>query len=631
MKRPLIVGIPLKFRIILFLVALAGCTSNNIKSNQSAPAAISEDIRLAETVDHAITKGLKAGRSGVSLTTFDKHYLMNAAHAVIKNYFASNRKPLAADDFPIPPENIISQSEKIYTTLLVNRKIRGCMSASKGNLLENTISAVIRTIEDERFGGPLQRRELLDTTIDFTFLLNPVPIEAHDLDKIEDEIELGIHAIGLRKDNKRAFYKSSVPITHSYSLKRTLQRLGKKAKIGSDAYKDPEAKIYKYSTIQFTENFSDRSLVDLHRSSPMFYQAYTTPQTMLNALRLCGDYMKNHVSYEGLMTYEYDAYGGKKENPISSTSVIRRLAGTWILAAIGNYLNDETYIHTAKKSLDYFIKRYYVYDNKQDFGYIKIKDDANLALAAFTLCAMVEIGDQQYRPKEKQQLINFILAMENKEQGFLYPVYLPDKETTFERKEVYYPGEALTALMLLYKSTKNSRYLAVAERVFDYYQNLYSRSSKKASMTPWMSKAYSAVFFATGNRKYADFVFKMNDNLLKSQRGTDQKYVDKIGSFFSSGSACSTAVMAESVLEAYRLAKALNDGKRQKAYRRSILMADRFILHCQYNDNNMFFVKNPKSALGGVRNSIYESKIRIDANQHAGCALLKTLQYVYDF
>ena len=56
MKRPFIVGIPPKFRIILFLVALAGCTSNNIKSNQSAPAAISEDIRLAEIVDHTITK-----------------------------------------------------------------------------------------------------------------------------------------------------------------------------------------------------------------------------------------------------------------------------------------------------------------------------------------------------------------------------------------------------------------------------------------------------------------------------------------------------------------------------------------------------------------------------------------------
>jgi hypothetical protein len=441
---------------------------------------------------------------------------------------------------------------------------------------------------------------------------------------------LGIHAIRLSRGKRKAFYKSSVPITHSYSLKRTLERLGKKAKLGSGAYKNAETNIYKYKTIQFTENFGDRSLVDLYRSSPMFYQAETTPETMVKALRLCGDYLKNHVSYEGLMTYEYDAYGDKKGNTISSASVVRRLAGTWILAATGNYFNDETYINAAKKSLDYFIKRYYVYDNEQDFGYIKIKDGANLATAAFMLCAMVEIDDGQYRADEKQKLINFILAMENTEKGFLYPVYLPDKETNFERKEVYYPGEALTALMLLYESTDDSQYLAVAERVFGYYQKLYSRSSKKASMSAWMSKAYSAVFFATGDRKYADFVFKMNDNLLKSQKGTDQKYVDKIGSFFSSGSTCSTAVMTESVLEGYRVAKALNDGERQKAYRKSILMADRYILHCQYNDDNMFFVKNPKSALGGIRNSIYESEIRIDANQHAGCALLKTLQYIYN-
>ena len=132
-------------------------------------------------------------------------------------------------------------------------------------------------------------------------------------------------------------------------------------------------------------------------------------------------------------------------------------------------------------------------------------------------------------------------------------------------------------------------------------------------MSPWMSKAYAKVFLATGERKYADFVFKMNDNLLKLQKGVDEEYVDKIGSFFSKGSACATGVMVESVAEAYRVAKALNDIERMQAYRKSVLMGNRFILQSQYTEDNMFAIKNRRLTLGGIRTTVYDSTIRIDA------------------
>ena len=246
------------------------------------------------------------------------------------------------------------------------------------------------------------------------------------------------------------------------------------------------------------------------------------------------------------------------------------------------------------------------------------------------LNCLIAIGDDDFYAKEKQHLINFILAMEDKDKGFLYPVYLPDKLTNFERKEVYYPGEALTALMILYEKTNNPQYLAVAERVFEYYRNLYDRTSKKASMSPWMSKAYTRVFFATGERKYADFVFKMNDNLLKMQKGVDEKYVDKIGSFSKKGAVYATSVMVESITEAYRVAKDLNDTERMRAYRESVLAGNRFILQSQYTKDNMFAVKNHKLTLGGIRTTIYDSTIRIDSVQHGACALLKTLEYVFE-
>jgi len=624
--------IKLVCRLVLVFAALnsLSCASDGISAITPKRLKTGDNIDFTQTADKAIEAGIKRNESGLYLTNEDKRYLLKAARTVLKNNFSDNPKQVTKNDFDNISPNLLYQSAKLFVTLLVNGKVRGCRSAEKGDLLENTINATRRAIDDERFGGTLRSEELPNTRVDFTFLLRPARIREHTLKKIKKQIEIGMHAISLRNGNKRAFFKNSVPVSHGYSLKTTLQRLGKKAKIGSDAYKSPNTNIYKYNTIQFCEGLIDSSLVNLYRSNLPIYQSDVYQQAHLSGLRLCGDYMKNHINGDGLMTYEYDAYRDRKNNPTTSTSAIRRLASTWALASIGKYFNDARYIRAAKRSIDYFFDRHYIYDARQNFGYIQIGKDANLALASFMLCCLLEVDDRQYHAEEKQHLINFILAMEDRDKGFFYPVYLPDKETNFERKEIYYPGEALTAIMLLYKATHNPEYLAAAERVFDYYRKLFARASRRASMAPWMSKAYTEVFLATGKRKYAEFVLQMNDYVLKAQKGIDEEYVDKIGSFYSSGSSSGTGVFVEGIAEAYRVAKVLNDAERIEAYRKSVLMGNRFILQCQYTDQNMFTAKDQRLTLGGIRTTIYGNTIRIDSNQHGGLALLKALEYIYN-
>ena len=588
-----------------------------------------DDIFPTWKVDKAIKEGLRRYPSDIKVKDKDKKYLLDAARTVLENHFSEEAKLMSINDFHNVPSGISSQSARVYITLIAGGGIRGCQSAKNGNLLENTIEAMYRAIDDERFGGPLRKEELSKTIIDITLLLDPIAVKSHKIKQIKQEIEVGIHAFSLEKGGKKAFFKSSVPISHGYSLKEALKKLGKKAKIGNQAYRDPETKIYKYTAIQFAENPQDTSLVNFFRNNRLVYQSDVTRESQLKALKLCGNYMVNHIDNKGRITYNYNVYKNKKECPDSSASVIRSLASIWILASMGNYFNNDEYKEAAKCSVNYFLSKYYVYDQQRDFGYIQVGEDANLAMASFMLLSLLEMDDQQHHAGKKQKLINFILAMEDKKKGFLYPVYLPDRRRNFERKEVYYPGEALTAIMTLYESTHDRKYLAVAERVFDYYKELFVSSPKRANMVPWMSKAYTKVFFATGERKYSDFVLQMNDYILKYQKDIDEKYVDKIGSFFSKGASYSAGVFAEGIAEGYRVAVALNDKKRMRAYRKSVLMAIRFLLQCQYTEDNMFTAKDARLTLGGIRTTVYTSSIRIDSLQHATCALLKALEYIY--
>jgi len=596
-----------------------------------APAFLStkDDSPFINGIDKAIQTGPRSYESAVKLADSDKGYLLRTARSVLENHFSKKQKPLSIDDFKDVPPNVSSQSLMLFVTLVVNGQVRGCQGAKAGNLLENTIRAIQRAMGDSRFSGPLKEEELDATRIIITLLLDPIEVKGRTVKEIEKEIEVGIHSFSLEKDRKRTFFKSSVPVSHGYSLKYALKRLGKKAGLGEEAYQDPMVKIYKYDTIEFAERPTDKSLINIYRYNRLLHQSGVSKEACVDALRICGDYISNHISENGFITYDYGPYRDKKENPVSSPTVVRSLAGIWALTSVGSYFNDNKYKEAAKRSIDYFLNRYYVYDEKQDFGYLEISDQANLATAAFVLLALLEINEDDYHADKKQKLINFMLAMEDKEKGFLYPVYLPDKVKQFERKEVYYPGEALTAIMALYERTNDPKYLAVAQRVFDYYKELFKRSSRKASMAPWMSKAYTKVFLATGDKKYADFVLEMTNYVLSYQNGPDQKYADMIGSFYTKGSSSAAGVFLEGIAEGYKVAKAVDDKKRIEAYRKSMLMGLRFILQCQYTPDNMFTVENRNLTLGGVRTTIYTTSIRIDCVQHSVFAFLKALDYIY--
>ncbi len=609
------------FKVLFFLISgfIIGFLLQNYLSQNSRL------ISFVSSTDRIFIDGYKSLETDVSLSKTDKEYLLKSARGVLNNYFL-NYKSKEIESFQDAPSNLIYQNPYVFITLIRDGRVRACKGANSGDLLKSVLAATKRAIEDSRFGGTLKKDEVFDINIEISLLSNPKLFYPEDM---KDQVNLGIDSLKIVKGEKSAFFKSSVPITHSYSLKHTLERLSKKAGLGNSGYyKDRDVGIYRYSTIQFAGNGIDSKVVDLYRYNILFNYSDVTKNNIVQSLRSCGKYLSNHIDGRGIITYEYDVYKDKMLYSSFNAGVIRGIASIWALAAIGNYFNDQDFISSAKRGIDYYLDDYYIYDEEQGFGYIKVKNGVSIGTAAFALLVLNEIG-AGYRDAEKIGLEDFIFAMEDKEKGFLYPVYLPDKYSQFDRKEIYYSGEALTAIMSLYEKTKDEKYLNLTERVFDYYQVLFDRASRRMSMAPWMSKAYGKVYFATKNKKYAEFVFKMNDLVLSYQNGLDIKDVDRIGSFYSKGSACSTGVYVESLAEAYKIAKDLGDRGRMRLYKKAILMGDRFILQSQYRKNNSFIARDVDLALGGIRTTVYKSKIRIDTVQHGANAFLKTLEVLY--
>jgi len=613
-------------------LAVLGCsppTAGNEAARPPLPAAPS----LEQRVDAALDLGRERLEGQIRLTPSDKRFLLQAARVVLDNRMARQPRPIRSAAWRDVPLNLRTQKARLFVTLITRGITRGCMGAAEADLLESAVLATERAAVDERFGGPLRREEWPNTRIDVTILLRPQTVKAHRLREISHEIDLGIHAFSLGRGPRRAFFKSSVPVAHGYTLRTALGRLGLKARLGPMAYADATTIIRKYVTVHFAESPVDRSLVEVYRYNLLYPQSRVSRATQLGALRSCAEYMAQHVDRRGVLTYEYDVYADVRKNPDTSTALIRQLASTWVLAELGNHFAEPRYLDAARRSVDRALKQYYRTDLEKGIGYLQIGPDANLATAAFALLCLTKLGDAAHPAKQKA-LTRFILTMELKDKGCLNPVFLPDdlpeaeRSARFEQKEVYYPGEALTALMAVHRRTGDPACLALTERMFAYYRALYDRTPKKASLTPWMSRAYAAAYLATPKKAYADFVFKMNDRLLRQQVGLKTKYVDRIGSFFTAASSTSSGVMIEGLVEAWRVAVASGDLERATRYREAILLGNRFLLQCQYRPENTFTAKDVALTLGGVRTTVYGSSIRIDAVQHTAAALLRTVQHV---
>ncbi len=582
-------------------------------------------------VDSMIKAGLKRCTENLILAETDKAFVMQLCRIAVESHLRGEK--ISEADIYNVPENIKNLDAEIFVTFFKDGKMCGCRAARAEGLsfVERVLRSSQSALKDDRYKGVVKRRDIPNLTIDATVFAFPTVCNVNELAELEKEIELGVHSFQIVYESKKAFYKNSVPITSRLNLRRSIQRLCRKAGLENDVYKDPKAKIIRYETLQFSAPYTVNGAKNIEtkfRVNKVYHQSDVTRYNLESAVRAAGAFMKTHVKRDGRFTYEYDPTNHSRSFSNSNVAALRRMASTWILAEVGQYCKEKSYINAAKRSVQYLLRRFYVYDENHDIGYMKIKNSAGLGMAGFALLATLSIDDDEFFPDVIEELKRFIFFQEDKGKGYLYPMYLPDRMNGFEGKQLYYPGEAMTGLMKYYDKYKDPDCLAVVENCFQHYSNVFDETDKKINMAAWMSKPYSALFAATQNEKYAEFVFRVNDFVIGKQFRPGIPYVDKIGCFSKAANSCSTGVFLESIAEGYRVAEIMKDELRMQNYSRALLLGLRFVLQSQYQASDCKSYEYPELTIGGIKTSLFDPSIRIDNVQHVSCALLRSLQYL---
>lgn len=177
------------------------------------------------------------------LSAANKAKLLEIARESIKEYLTSGQTL----QFEVSDE--LRQPGAGFVTLEKHEHLRGCIGYTEAVMpLYQTISdcAIKAAVSDHRF-PQVQPQELDSLHIEISVL---TPLQ---LVKSLDEIEVGQDGLMIFLGPYRGLLLPQVATDYGWTREEFLQQTCRKAGLGTDAYKSPDAKIYKFQAVIFGE------------------------------------------------------------------------------------------------------------------------------------------------------------------------------------------------------------------------------------------------------------------------------------------------------------------------------------------------------------------------------------------
>ncbi len=295
---------------------------------------------------------------------------------------------------------------------------------------------------------------------------------------------------------------------------------------------------------------------------------------------------------------------------------------------------NNSLVPTNKKNLERLLQMYMEKDGQ---GYMWYWNESKLNTNALALRAIVASPLFDEHSHEAEMLAETILSHQYPN-GSFSNWFIPlgtERDISFltwdgKYEESYFvafsSGEAILALTEYYLKTKNQKYLDAAILSQDYYLKEYVDNLKlnyEPAYVPWHTQSLYNLYLITGEKKYADAIFILNDELIALQDTVGEFSFDFKGRFFNprmpqfgSPHSSTDGVYTEGLSYAYRIAVLTNDAIHADLYRERILLSIDNLARLQFNGANMYYVRYPAKVEGAMRSSITNNIIRVDNTQH---------------
>jgi AmmeMemoRadiSam system protein A len=179
-----------------------------------------------------------------SLSEADRRAALQLARTAVVEAVSRRQLP---DVFP--REGIFAERRGVFVTLHVGKGLQGCIGVTEAT--EPLGDAIVRcaasaALEDPRF-APLRTEQLGDLRIEISLLSPMEPIAP-------ESIEIGHHGLFVRLRAHRGLLLPQVATEHRLTREQFLEETCRKAGLGREAWRDPEAQLFGFTCEIFSDS-----------------------------------------------------------------------------------------------------------------------------------------------------------------------------------------------------------------------------------------------------------------------------------------------------------------------------------------------------------------------------------------
>lgn len=235
------------------------------------------------------------------------------------------------------------------------------------------------------------------------------------------------------------------------------------------------------------------------------------------------------------------------------------------------------------------------------------------------------------RTNEKRYLDSAILAadwllqMRNPDGTVINQVKIEMGDQIFDKRySTLYTGEVLSAFSRMYTITSDKRYYIAAKILADNFlirakNDLYFltddyRLTTDSVPTSWAVMSLLDFYKISKNEMYKKVLLKCLDEIIKRQKN-DPNDIQNYGRIGTGQNTSGNGWINEVTSEVYLTCKKENPDECMK-YKEHMLKIVRWLIQNTYSEENTYFLKEPKKAIGGLIRSYKKEEVRTDAVSH---------------
>lgn len=442
-----------------------------------------------------------------------------------------------------------------------------------------------------------------------------------------------VYGLAVELGSKRIEYDPPLQVEANHGPKGLRKEINTKLGSSVDLFTTSNQLIVEiYKVAHFGERRSDGAFADFHRGHTLLQPEDVDKALVRERLGLIGEWYTHNV-IGGEVVYEYSTSSGYYRD--KDRTMVRSLMATWVLNRLAFFLDDPQLQSLGAEVIDYYLERYFQIDQSMAAGrivpspvglpsgnYVKNRYTA----ASFLGAAILEREDATRWAEEDRMLMEWTMGFQRPD-GVLY--------TEFPQSQYFMPGHLMLSLAYHHIELGDPTYKAWFEGIYGPYETLVYQMMDLADtryhpLAPaWFTQPAAAMYHQTGDTRYRDFIYAINDHVVKLHDHNRRHMVHydydgimtpKLGYY---GNTSVTAAALESLADAAIVAKADGDMERYRRYTTVVRHATAYLLRIQFTPDNTYYVKHRERVLGGFKSDMLNSVSWMDNVWHFTSALIK--------